>query len=65
MEFFFSFSGGGLGSVMDFHEDIPTRSMVTYHVLSGLFVFLFLVRLETEGKLINILPQGWRKDKKG
>lgn len=50
---------------MDFHEDIPTRSMVTYHVLSGLFVFLFLVRLETEGKLINILPQGWGKDKKG
>lgn len=31
---------------MNFHEDIPIRAMVTYHVLSGFFVFLFLVTLE-------------------
>lgn len=63
--FFFLFLVGGWGQSWIFMRTYPHGSMVTYHVLSGLFVFLFLVRLETEGKLINILPQGWRKDKKG
>lgn len=42
--------GGCSGLVMNFH-DLPIWVMVTYHVLSGFFLFLFLVILEIEGKL--------------
>lgn len=39
--------GGCSGLVMNFH-DLPIWVMVTYHVLSGFFLFLFLVILEIE-----------------